>query len=529
MTTLIILIKLFILKKSGAYKRLRPKNYFSSVFIEMSTLIYRFSFPALLISLIFLLNVQTFSQDVFASIKIASAANPVIKIEVKFSKENHLIKKKWSFSNNYADAERLERRIRNFKVFNKSDIEIPHKKFADGEFTAENEAGSFSYEVDLNVPENKSLMAHISWIDKEKGLLMLNDLFPNFGKENISARIKFELPEDWQISTREKSAGENEFQTDDLEKAIFLIGKDWREKEFTVKNTKINFVFSGEWQFSDAEASEMARSILSEYDKLFGEIPFEKTQIYLIRFPKEIETGRWRAETRGANTVILSSSMPFKSQAIQRLHEQLRHELFHLWIPNSLNLSGDYAWFYEGFAVYQALKTGVWLGQIRFEDFLNTISQAYNIVNRFGQNYSLIEISKNRWQTGSESVYAKGLLVAFLCDVAILEKSRGKRDLDQVFLEVYQKHGKSNVKKDADESVLRVLNDFDELKFIIEKHIKGTEKIGLANYPTSIGIKNAGTSSEAKFILKEKLRGREKAILEKLGYNRWREILRRSR
>ncbi len=273
----------------------------------------------------------------------------------------------------------------------------------------------------------------------------------------------------------------------------------------------------------------MAQSILSEYDKLFGEIPFEKTQIYLIRFPKEIEFGRWRAETRGGNTVILSSSLPFKNQAVQRLHEQLRHELFHLWIPNSLNLSGDYAWFYEGFAVYQALKTGVWLGQIRFEDFLNTISEAYNIVNRVEQKYSLIEVSKSRWQGASASVYSKGLLVAFLCDVAILEKSKGKRDLENIFLEVYQKNNNSNIKKDANESILQVLNSFDELNFIVEKHIKGTEKIDLANYLTSIGIENVGTNSDAKFKLKGKLRGREKAVLEKLGYNRWREILRKSK
>jgi predicted metalloprotease with PDZ domain len=495
----------------------------------MSTFIYRFSLPALLISMIFLLNDQTFSQDIFANIKIVSAANPVMKIEGKFNKQNSLIKNNWSFLKNYADAENLEKRINNFKIFDAEGIEIPLKIFADGEFAAKAKAESFTYQINLSVPENKSLMAHISWIDKNQGMLMLNDLFPQFGRENISAQIKFELPEDWRISTRAKDLGNREFQTDNLEKAIFLIGKDWREKEFTVKNTKINFVISGEWLFSDTEALEMARSILSEYDELFGGIPFEKTQIYLIRFPKEIETGRWRAETRGGDTVILSSSMPFKSQAIQRLHEQLRHELFHLWIPNALNLSGDYAWFYEGFAVYQALKTGVWLGQIRFEDFLNTISEASNIVNRVEQKFSLIEISKNRWRQASASVYSKGLLVAFLCDVAILENSKGKRDLREVFLEVYRKNNNSNIKKDANESILQVLNDFNELKFIVEKHIKGTEKIDPANYLISNGIENAGTSSNAKFKLKEKLNGREKAILKKLGYNRWREILRKSK
>ena len=42
-------------------------------------------------------------------------------------------------------------------------------------------------------------------------------------------------------------------------------------------------------------------------------------------------------------------------------------------IPNDVNLSGNYDWFYEGFALYQSLKLAVGLNRIRFEDFLDTL------------------------------------------------------------------------------------------------------------------------------------------------------------
>lgn len=471
------------------------------------------------------MNSEAFSRDISASIQFSDSSKSIVKIEGKFVNKKSVIKQNWSFLQSYADAENLGRRISNFTLFDSAGNVITVKKFAEGEFVADREAVGFSYKVDLSIPENNSLMAHISWLDKTKGLLMLNDLLPQFEGEKVSAQIELKLPNDWQVS-----GGNRNVLVEDVGRSVIAIGQNWREKEFSVKNTKVSFIISGEWKFEDVDAAEMASSILGEYDDIFGEIPFEQANIYLVRFPKEVEFGRWRAETRGANTVILSSSMPFKNQAVQRLHEQLRHELFHYWIPNSLNLSGDYAWFYEGFAVYQALKTGVWTNQIRFEDFLNTLGQAYNIVNRVERKFSLIETSKNRWQGASGgSVYSKGLLTAFLCDVELLKKSKGKRDVKNIFQTIYRKHNRSAVIKNANESILETLNSFEELNFIVERHIKGTEKIDLENYLNSIGVENAGNSSNAEFKLKKKLRGREKAILKKLGYNRWREILRESK
>jgi predicted metalloprotease with PDZ domain len=151
---------------------------------------------------------------------------------------------------------------------------------------------------------------------------------------------------------------------------------------------------SGEWQFSDAEAIKIADEIFKEYRELLGDAPVEKTQIFLMRFPKEIKFGRWAAETRGANLIVFSGDMPFKTQSLQRLHEQLRHELFHLWMPNNLALTGNYDWFYEGFTVYQALRTGISMNQIRFEDFLDTLAQAYNLDNLPGERKSLVESSR---------------------------------------------------------------------------------------------------------------------------------------
>ena len=490
----------------------------------MSIMIKKFFLAATAISAVLLANQNAFAQTVEA--RIGLAANGEISIEGSIAERKESDGKNWSFLQTYADAENLARRIRDLRLFDRDGNEIPHKKFAAGEFVAERPAEKFSYRINLRPSENTISNAHISWLSEARGLLMPNDLLPQFGDAKVSAKISFDLPEDWKISTNEKKIDARSFLIEDAENAVFLIGRDFREQEIVVDQTRLIFTVLGEWQFGDELAHEMTEEILREYTELFGGIPVQRASVFLLPFPEDIGLDRWRAETRGRNIVILSSRMIAESFARQRLHEQLRHELFHLWIPNALGLSGDYAWFYEGFAVYQALKTGLGLGQIRFEDFLNTLEQANFLEQKRNSSVSLIEGSETRWSgADAGSVYAKGLLVAFLCDAALLDKSRGKTGLREIFRKLYRTHGAAE-KREANPSVLKVLNGFEELSPIIARYIEGTEKIEWAKYLAVFGIENAGNKTNANLKLKSKLSGREKALLKKLGYNKRRNFKR---
>ena len=59
---------------------------------------------------------------------------------------------------------------------------------------------------------------------------------------------------------------------------------------------------------------------------------------------------------------------------------------------------------------------------------------------------------------------------------------------------------------------------------IIEKYIKGAENIVWQTDLDAIGIESAGTENFAtKLKVKAKLNGRQKDLLDKLGYNNWRK------
>lgn len=496
----------------------------------MSTTKKKFSISVVLTAIL-LFAFTSFGQEIEAHIKIKTATSA--SIEGRFLKENFLLSdKNWSFANSVAGVENLAARVSDFKLKDRNNGEVEFKKFIEGEFVAENSAAVWNYEINLKSPSNVNVLAHVSWISDEQGILMLGDLLPQFSAQNnqpLSAKITFELPENWKIFSREKRLTEKVFVVSDIEKAVFYVGKNWREKEISIDKTKINFIVSENWNFSDDEAIEMVRQIFAEYQQLFGEFSVENVQIALARFPKTVNLGRWEAETRGANLTILSSDMPFKTLSLQRLHEQLRHELFHLWIPNNLALSGNYDWFYEGFTVYQSLKTGVETNQIRFEDFLATLGEAYNIDNFQTQKISLLAASKNRWNGANAQVYGRGMLTAFLSDVALLQSSKGKRNITNIFREIYSKYRFPNEPKDGNTAILSVLDDYKELRPIAEKYIRGTEKIDWQANLSSIGIEAVEENSFTKLSVKAKLDNRQKNLLDDLGYNNWRKIARKAK
>jgi predicted metalloprotease with PDZ domain len=236
----------------------------------------------------------------------------------------------------------------------------------------------------------------------------------------------------------------------------------------------------------------------------------------------------WEADTRGSYITILTSDTTFKSQSLQQLHEQLRHEMFHLWIPNGVNLSGNYDWFYEGFALYQSLKTGVALNRIRFDDYLDTLSRAYEVDKRLEQKLSLIELSKNRWAGDNNTrIYARGMLVAFLCDLALLEKSKGKRSVTDLLRKLYEDHRPPASEVDGNAVVLELLRSHAELKRIIDRNITGSESIDWNNLIADAGLQAETVSQTTQLKVMAKPSGRQKDLLDRLGYNYWRKLLRK--
>jgi hypothetical protein len=469
---------------------------------KLETLSYLFLFWICAILQIFTFAAEVRPQEVEIEVRVGQAPS------VSVTGKGFAAATGFGFLRTAGGAEGLEKRISNFRALDAQGREIEVRKLQPGEYLAERSASNWQYEVDLAPPPSSTAAAHISWIGEDVGLLMPADLLP-IGTGEGPIKLTLSLPAGWSTTT-----GGKVLDLDKAEAAVIMFAKDLTRRP-AGQNAAVNI--SGDWNFSPEEAAEMADEIIREYSRLFGGRPAGSIEINILPFPLQVSHGTWQAETRGRAVTIVSGDMAFRTQSLQRLHEQLRHELFHIWMPNGVNLTGSYDWFYEGFALYQSLKTAVAVNRIGFTDMTATLSRAYAIDRRQRAGTSLLDSSRNRWAAGGTEVYARGMLVAFLTDIAMLERSGGKRSIQDLFRDIYGVHSTGDA-MDGNEAVLGMMEKRPELKRIIEKYIRAGDAIDEVELLKAAGFELGpeGLKADAK------PGGRQKTILDRLGYNNWR-------
>jgi len=475
------------------------------------------------VTLLFLLILQSLNiavgQNVAAVIKVVVSEPQKVWVSGSFDKNDVL---NFWFLKDFGGYGGLGNRISDVSVKNGQGGNVEIKPLQPGEYLAVKSFQSWNYNIDLSALKAQTAAAHVSWVSSDHGLLMLDDILPQTAG-NGGATIEFSLPEGWQVFSTARSVTHNKFEVGDIEKAVFFIGKNFQSQPMPGLSKDAKFIISGDRQFTNEDAVEMIKEIYQHYKPLFGSDPSDSIQVALMKFPVAASPGMWEGDTRGSTVTILSSDMPFKTQGLQRLHEQLRHEIFHLWMPNGVNLSGSYDWFYEGFALYASLKGGVAMNRIRFEDFLDTLSRAYTIDDFQNPHMSLIEASQKRWSGANTTVYARGMVTAFLCDIALLKGSKGKIDVSTLLKEVFNKYHSQKDKTDGNEAVLTIMAGYPELKPVIEKYIKSNAAIDWTADLAAAGILGEEKNSVTSLKVVEKPDGRQKAMLDKLGYNNWRK------
>lgn len=502
---------------------------------KIHNVIKKWTFIGFILAIVFCTARPVFSQQLKISIKISFAKNAVAEIDGKLLSTNSpAASKEISFINSYADVDGLADRIQNPVFFNHDGSPNNGRMLVPGEFETPKPAYGWKYKVKIAPPARITDSAHISWITDDHGILMLADLLPDLAKKEVKgpdAEIDFELPSGWSAVSSEDQRSANKWFVKDIRKAIFLIGRELRTKQSQNAGRALTFSTTGQWQLTDEEAFQGVDSILKEYEKIFGTGTVGRINVILLPFPQGSDPDRWRAETRGSTVTIISGVVPYGSVAIQRLNEQLRHELFHLWLPNSLALTGNYDWFYEGFSIYQALRTGVELNQIRFDDYLGTLGRAYDLtqLEMDVNKVSLVEASKRRWANPGNFIYAKGMIAAFLCDLAFLRVGKGRHEMQNIFREAFKQHKTGSVSQDGTEAILKILGRYKELGSIIGSYINGNSPVTWDTDLKAAGIIVEKEGFRVKLKVVDKPDGRQKDLLDKLGYNQWRKLLQTSK
>jgi predicted metalloprotease with PDZ domain len=209
-----------------------------------------------------------------------------------------------------------------------------------------------------------------------------------------------------------------------------------------------------------------------------------------------------------------------KKSVLSRLGIVLSHELFHLWVPNSLQLEGDYDWFFEGFTLYQALRMDLRLGLISFGDYLETIAGVYDSYRSAGDRdrLSLIEASQRRWTTSGSLVYEKGMLVAFIYDLTLRKLSDCGASLDNVYAELFRLSATGQ--RSANETIIGLLSEREGLKTFGRDYVESAATIDLEAILPAYGIQVRSSGSRTELIPGHDLNETQRKVLGCVGYRK---------
>ena len=456
------------------------------------------------------IQAQTFE----VSITVTSLAPPRLRVEGQRNEATTA----WSFRDTYASLSGLDRRLEQLSFADSGGQPAPAHKIAPGEYSTARPATRFSYQLKLDPPPVNSNAAHVSWLAGEQGVLMLGDILP---LPASVARVRFSLPTGWTLASTETPVEPNQLQMKAAEDAVVLIGRNLRERKGRAGSLEFAFVTTGDWAFGDEEATLAVKEILQQHGKTTGVSPSGRVVIALAPFPLPASASAWSAETRGRTVFLLSGRWPSAATALSQLNVPLTHELFHLWVPNSLALEGEYDWFYEGFTSYQSLRAGMRLGYFSFQDYLNAVGRAYDSYKaaRGAEEISLIEASKRRWTGAPALVYSKGMLIAFLYDLTLRLKTSNKRSLDDVYRGLFQRYQTSSERRQGNEAAMELLGQTGEMQEFTRRQLLNASEINLPTELSPFGLQLEPGGIRTRLSVSGTLTRAQKDLLRSLGYN----------
>ena len=412
----------------------------------------------------------------------AAASNPFgpeVKItvsspaEVRIRIESVSPGKEWWFLNAYAGVLGLGERVEQFRAFAPDGADVNARKIAAGEFRSSGVATTIEYVVKLPPPGGANV-SHVSWIAGESGLLMLADLLPQWLPGVL---VEFSLPAGWSAQSVYEADANGKHNVLQPEKTVFLIGRGLRRQSKRTEGAVFDFVANGSWPFKDATVLQAATKVLEKYFALTG-FPLQAKPVVMLA-PLPVATGSvtWRAETRGSTVVLLMDPQAKIANWGGQLGIIFTHELLHLWVPNSLLLEGDYDWFFEGFTLYTALVTALELKFINRAEYLATLGRVYDAYLSRPDELSLIDASERRWTTGNATVYDKGMLVAFLYDLAIKRDSGGKMWLGSIYTKLFPQSAAEPA--NGNDVIIQLLSSTPAGADLAKNYIEGQRELDL--------------------------------------------------
>lgn len=253
------------------------------------------------------------------------------------------------------------------------------------------------------------------------------------------------------FGSQERAQQLNDIALEDFHSAIF-VGGDYQLREGDIKGNRVVLAVRGEWiPFDETEVFEVLMQTLRA-QRTFWEDHSQPYFTVTLR-PLIVEGGSSFQGTGLTNSFACSISNNEETEISQLIY-LFNHELQHNWTGRTIQNANEEEqyWFSEGFTDYYTWKniSKYKIGGIDESFFIDQLNEAIrNLYSSPVFDAPNSEINyDNFWANPDygKLPYYRGAVYAFLVDNWIINKTNGKRSLDDLMLELLQAANKEGVK-----------------------------------------------------------------------------------
>ncbi|MEJ2104013.1 MAG: PDZ domain-containing protein [Ignavibacteriaceae bacterium] len=406
--------------------------------------------------------------------------------------------------------------VQSFKAYDQDGNELETEKISTNQWQINNaeKLAMIKYDsedsFDANMTEHRIFGMEGTGIENNFIVLNTFGVLGYFeGLQSTPVKLKIKFNPNWLIGTALEMNDDRYYVAesyDYLADSPILIG------DLTYAKTRVNdinveaYVYSADTSFNASKFMNVADDILQSAGKFIGYSPVTHYDFLFCSVDGETFT---RNHFVGAGALEHSYSslfvFPPASGVSKEIKDDIAHEFLHILTPLNLHsniiqpfnfetpTASQHLWLYEGVTEWGSDISQLRGGLIPIDQYLKTMSDKLTINDRFRQDISLTDLSK---QIYNESItmqflnfYNKAAVVAAMLDIRLLELSGGKRGLREVFLELLDKYGKDKPFPEDDFFKIFVDITYPEIQQFINDYIKGITPLPYAEYMAKLGFK----------------------------------------
>src|SRR3989339_967032 len=397
--------------------------------------------------------------------------------------------------------------VRSFKAFDDKGNELDSKQISTNQWELEEPAktAKLVYTIaetwDTPVKENTIYAMCGTSLENDHALINGQCVFGYFhGMQKTPIKIKLDYPKEWLAGSALSLDKDGFYDAPDYDYVVdspILLG-NLTKATTKIENTSVDvYTYSKTGKVSSDQLLILLEDILTATSQFTQGLPVNR-YTFLFHF-ENFSAGAWE---HNLSSEYVFNEVPLEGNVAKEIKSVAAHEFYHVITPLNIHseLVGNFnfekptmsqhIWLYEGVTEWASdiLQLRDYLTSL--DDYLAEIKTKLFMNDNYDQAISLVDLSLHSTEKQDQygNIYQKGAVVACLLDIRLLELSKGKMGLREVINQLYKDYGANKAFSEKDFFDEFVKRTYPEIADFINRYIKGTGKLPIAEYFGKLGI-----------------------------------------